>query len=57
MRGSFGCCWPAVRIGRDEVMGLLRQRASERGDLPPAAVQVQRIDERNYAVHSDGPEP
>lgn len=38
-------------------MRWLRQRASERGHLPPAAVQVQRIDEHTYAVHGDGPEP
>jgi ketosteroid isomerase-like protein len=43
--------------GRDEVMRLLRRRASERGELPVAPVQVRRIDEHTYAVHSDAPAP
>jgi ketosteroid isomerase-like protein len=44
-------------IGRDDVMRLLRRRAAERGNRPPTAVHVQRVDEHTYVVRSDEPGP
>jgi hypothetical protein len=55
----------AVRPGpwdctdREAVLRLLRRRAAERGDRPPARVHVARIDDPTYLACSDesGPEP
>lgn len=40
---------------RDEVMGLLRRRQSERHGHPPYPVQITRINHDTYMVSSDSP--